>query len=283
MVLGETVMRNLIKIITLILFLTTVTTQAAPKIKVTVSILPLKYLVQRIGGDYVEVSALIGQGQNLELYEPQPAQISILTQANIYYQIGVPFERTWIKKMLSLNPQITIVDLRKNIKLIYTDGEPDPHIWTNPIIAKQMAETIRDSLINTDPINKNIYNQNYLALAKDIDNLDQEIKTKLAKIKTRTFLVFHPSWGYFADVYGLKQLAVAIEGKESGPQDLTEVMHQAEQEGLKVIFIQPQFGSAQAKALAGTMKIKVDTLDPLAEDYINNLRIVTEKIIKWSE
>jgi zinc transport system substrate-binding protein len=276
-------MRNIIKVITLILFLILGTAQAAPKIKLVVSILPLKYLAERVGGDNVDVSALIGQGQNPELYEPQPTQISTLTKANVYYQIGIPFEQVWIKKIPSLNPQITIVDLRTHIKFIKAEGETDPHVWTSPIIAKQMAQDIRDSLIKLDQKSQNVYEQNYLALAKDLDNLDQEIKTKVAKIKIHTFLVFHPSWGYFADAYRLKQLAVEIEGKESGPQDIAAVMHQAEQEGIKVIFIQPQFGNTEAKALAGTMKIKVDTLDPLAYDYIGNLRLVAEKIAKWAE
>ena len=267
----------------LIVFLITATAvNATPKIKTVVSILPLKYLVQRVGGNLVTVDTLIGQGQNPELYEPQAMQVAILANAAIYYQIGMPFEQTWIKKIKKLNPNISISDVRKNVKFIYNDGVPDPHIWTSPIVAKHIAKNICDSLIAIDANNKNIYITNYLAVIKDLEQLDQALKTKLANIKISTFLVFHPAWGYFAEHYGLKQLAVEIEGKESGPKDLLEVIHKVEQQKLKVIFIQPQFGSAQAKALAKTLHIAVDTLDPLAENYITNLRNVAEKIVNSS-
>lgn len=271
------------KLLILIVFLVTATAvNATPKIKTVVSILPLKYLVQRVGGNLVTVDTLIGQGQNPELYEPQPMQVAILANAAIYYQIGMPFEQTWIKKIKKLNPNISISDVRKNVKFIYNDGVADPHIWTSPIVAKHIAKNICDSLIAIDANNKNIYITNYLAVIKDLEHLDQALKTKLANIKTSTFLVFHPAWGYFAEHYGLKQLAVEIEGKESGPKDLLEVIHKVEQQKLKVIFIQPQFGSAQAKALAKTLHIAVDTLDPLAENYITNLRNVAEKIANSS-
>lgn len=271
------------KITMLVLLFNLIDVQAASTIKVATSILPIKYLVQRIGGDKVEVTALIGQGQNPEMYEPQPAQISTITKTDIYYQVGVPFERSWIKKIPKLNPKITIVDLRRDVKFISTEGEPDPHIWTSLIIAKQMAKNICDSLVADDPADKNFYAQNYHALTKDLDQLDLEIKAELANVETRTFLVFHPSWSYFARDYGLKQLAIEIEGKESGPQDLTKIIHEAKQQKLKVIFIQPQFGNTQAKALANTLNIDIDVLDPLAEDYISNLRLVAGKIVKWSE
>jgi zinc transport system substrate-binding protein len=274
--------QNMKKFIILIVFLITTTANAMSEIKTVVSILPLKYLVQRIGGSLVTVNTLIGQGQNPELYEPQPMQVAILANATIYYQIGMPFEQTWIKKIKKLNPSITIIDVRQGVKFIYNEGVLDPHIWTSPVVAKQIAKNIQDSLISIDASNKNFYTSNYVALISDLEELDQEIKAELATVKSTVFFVFHPAWGYFAEHYGLKQLSVEIEGKESGPKDLLEVIRDVQQQKLKILFIQPQFGSVQGKALAKTLHIAVDILDPLAGNYIDNLLSVSEKIVKWS-
>jgi zinc transport system substrate-binding protein len=267
-------------IITILFFLMIVTVaNAASEIKTVVSILPLKYLVQRIGGDHVKVSSLVGQGQNPELYEPQPKQVAVLSNATIYYQIGLPFEQSWIKKIKSLNSNVTIVDLRNGVNFIYYDNVPDPHIWTSPVVAKQIAKNIKDSLVMIDAGHKDFYLNNYFALIKDLEQLDHSIKIKFAGIKSCVFLIFHPAWGYFAESYGLKQLAVEIEGKESGPKDLMKVIHEIQLQKLKVIFVQPQFGDAKARALADTLHLKIDILDPLAEDYIDNLYHVAEKVV----
>ena len=270
---------NNYKIFILSLLLLT-TTSIASEIKTVVSILPIKYLVQRIGGEKIVVETLIGQNQNPELYEPQPKQITTLNKVTIYYQIGLPFEKIWLKKISALNPNIVIINLRQGVKFIYSQGALDPHIWTSPLAAKQIAKNILDSLTKADIKNKSFYIKNYDNLINDLEHLDRQISAKLTNIKPRTFLVFHPSWGYFAEHYQLKQLAIEIEGKETGPKDLMKTLKEIKREKLKVMFIQPQFGNTQAKAFADSLRLNIDILDPLAEDYINNLRNVAEKIAK---
>ncbi|MCK5723282.1 MAG: zinc ABC transporter substrate-binding protein, partial [Gammaproteobacteria bacterium] len=91
------------------------------------------------------------------------------------------------------------------------------------------------------------------------------------------FMVFHPSWGYFADTYGLKQVAVEIEGKNPKPSQLKELIEHAKEQGIKIIFVQPQFSSKSAKLVAREIGGRVAVADPLAQDWSANLRAVARE------
>lgn len=247
----------------------------AEPIKAVVGIPPLKYLVQRIGGDRVNVTTVVGGG-NPETYEPQPQQITNFAQAKIYYFVHLPFEIMLLARIKHSNPNLDVVDLWSGINLRSLDGGVDPHVWTSPKNAEQISLTIYNSLVAADPQGKDFYTKNYHALKKDLNQLDRKLRKDFLNLKQKTFLVLHPTWGYFADSYGLKQIAVETEGKETGPQDLSRVLKEAQARGMKVIFIQPQFSKAQGEAIADILKGSTVTIDPLAEDYLAN----TEKTAK---
>jgi zinc transport system substrate-binding protein len=249
---------------------------AMAEVNVFVSVLPLKYFVERVGGKRVDVSVMVGPGQSPETYAPTPKQMQQLTKTQIYYRVGVPFEIAWINKIKAINPRMQIIDLRSGIKLYPSD----PHIWTDPILVMQMAETIRDSLTKIDPAAKTIYQKNYIKFINDLKNLDQYIQAKLKNMPSHTFLVFHPAWGYFARQYGLEQIAIEKEGKEPGPQDLAKTISLAREKGIKLVIVQPQFSKSQAQMIASELGAKIVVLDPLAEDYLNNMQKVCQSIIK---
>ena len=273
------------------------------QLKVFVSILPQKYFVERIGGEKVAVSVLVGPGQNPATYEPLPKQMAALTEANIYFRIGVPFEMVWIDKIQALNPQLLIVDTREGIKLRAMEGAhehneveagsedhdhgslttkevKDPHIWLDPLLVKIQAQTICRELSNIDPINKRFYEQNLRNFCADLDRLHWEMAATFQTLTVKKLMVFHPAWGYLTERYGLQQIPIEVAGKEPGPQELAQVIEQAKQEGIKVIFIQAQFSTEAALSVARAVEGKVVAIDPLAEDYISNLRMIAETIKK---
>ncbi len=241
---------------------------AAAQINAFVSILPLKYFVDRIGGDQVNVSVMVGPGQSPETYAPTPKQMVMLSKTKIYYRIGVPFENAWIGKIAKTNPNMPIVDLRSGISML---KKGDPHIWTNPILVIKIAKTIRNSLEQIDPNNKKTYEKNYAAFKKDLKKLDNYIGKTVSPCG---FVVFHPAWGYFAHRYGLTQIALEQEGKEPGPKDIERVINTAKKQHIKLVIVQPQFSEVQAKMIANTIDAKIVILDPLVEDYLNNMRKV---------
>jgi zinc transport system substrate-binding protein len=154
----------------------------------------------------------------------------------------------------------------------------DPHIWLDPLLAKIQARTIADELSRLDPDGSDLYAQNLASLLDDLDSLDAEIREALGPARGSTMLVFHPSWGYFADRYGLRQLAIEVEGKSPGARQLHEIIETARAQGVRVIFVQPQFSTAGAEAIAREIGAVVTYADPLPRDYIAELRRVAHTV-----
>ena len=153
----------------------------------------------------------------------------------------------------------------------------DPHIWLSPPLVKIQAHTILDALQEADPKNKDVYEANFKAFAAQIDELDADLNRTLAGKEGLQFMVFHPAWGYFAHSYGLKQVPIEIEGKDPKPAQLKELMEHARENGIKVVFVQPQFSTKSAKLVAREIGGQVAFADPLAEDWMANLQQVAEK------
>jgi len=246
---------------------------------IAVSILPMKYFVERVGGERVRVMVVVGPGQSPATYEPTPRQIAELAQARAYFRIGVPFENAWMPRMAAVNASMCVVDLREDIRLRPLDSANngrgtgnDPHVWTSPPLVKQMSARIRDTLADLMPQHAAEFAMNQKRFAADLEALDAEIRSTLADRKERRFLVFHPAWSYFADAYGLQEIPIEAGGKEPGPQTMARVIDYARREDIRVVFVQKQFSQNEAQAVAKAIGGEVVTLDPLAEDFLSNTR-----------
>ncbi len=154
----------------------------------------------------------------------------------------------------------------------------DPHIWLSPDLLKQMADTITDILMKEDPANRKQYQNNFDKLSKKLDNLHATIKKRLSPFAGSSFYVFHPSFGYFAKTYRLKQEAIEMGGKSPTPRQLQSLIKKARDEGAKIIFVQPQFDPQSGTAIAAAINGQVVPLDPLAEDVDSNLLMIADKI-----
>ncbi len=262
------------------------------KINVFVSILPQVFFAERVGGSHVDVNVMVGPGQNPATYEPTPKQMTFLSKAKVYFRIGVPFENAWINRLAKINPRMKIADLRQGIELLpmrthyqhspedehgHHHGNKDPHIWLNPQLAKTFSKTICDTLKSIDPAHKEDYQDNLNRLVQDLDKLDREISEQFKKINKREFLVFHPAWGYFAEAYDLEQIPVELEGKEPTAKQLTELIQRIKSTQIKVIFVQEQFSRASAQAIARAIAGQVIAVDPLAKDYLKNMKYIAQK------
>ena len=259
------------------------TVYAGGKIDVFVSIVPQKYFMEKIGGALLNVSVMVQPGANPATYEPKPRQMVALSKTKIYFAIGVPFERVWLKKIAAANPKMLVVHTDKSIekKPMKTDkpqGIKDPHIWLSPTLVKIQARNILNALAATDQANKSMYEAGYKQFIIEIENLDTELKgIFVGKRKGMEFIVFHPSWGYFAGEYGLKQIPVEIEGKDPKPADLQRLIKHAKKLGVKVIFVQPQFSASSASVIAKAIDGQIAFADPLALNWPDNLRQVAAK------
>ena len=157
----------------------------------------------------------------------------------------------------------------------------DPHTWTSPDNVKIMAKNIYDTLIKFDSTNKEYYKKNYTNFLEEITQTDKKIKTILSTLpKDSKFMVFHPSWGYFAKEYNLTQLTIEVEGKEPKPKMLQKIIDKARAEHVKAIFTQTEFSDKSAKAIANELNIKVIKETPLAKNWSENLIKMANTIAK---
>ncbi|MGK0297241.1 MAG: zinc transport system substrate-binding protein [Gammaproteobacteria bacterium] len=251
------------------------------KPRVFVSIPPQKQFIKRIAGDYVEVDVMLLPGESPETYSPTPRLIVSLSNAVSYFQIGVPFEKKWIDAIRSINKNIRIVPCCENILKVNQQRHEDVndmHIWNNPVYVQQLARLMLDELIVIDPTHTNEFLNNYQNFITELVDLDNSIKSKLKNRKTKYFIVSHSAWGEYAQHYGLEQVALEKNGKEIGARSLLSIINIARQEGLNTLFVNEQYKTPFIDNLAAELGAKVISLDPLAEDYIENMSAVTIKI-----
>ncbi len=262
----------------------TATVQAADSnapLEVTVSILPQKYFVERIGGDNVKVNLLVLPGESPATYEPKAEQMTALSKSVAYFSIGVPFENAWLEKIQAANSSMKMVDTTQGIKRAASGEEGfDPHIWLSPSLVKIQSETIYKALAELDPVHANTYKANYETFIKDIDALDADIRAALNKTKTKKFIVFHPAWGYFARDYDLEMIPIEVGGQEPSAQELATIIQKAKDENIKVVFAQPEFSQEDAQTIAKEIGGEVILINPLNADWLNNLKNVADTFAK---
>jgi len=254
---------------------------------ITVSVLPQKYFVERIGDGYVNVNVMVGPGSDPHTYEPKPEQMRDLSKSKAYFSVGVEFEKAWLDKFTDINPGMVIIDTSKGIEPLSqtnpTDDneildkhstEVDTHIWTSPILVKIQAQAVCDALTALDPGHSSIYRKNLDGFLSEIDALDINIRDTLSGIQNREFIVFHPAWGYFARDYDLVQIPVEVGGQEPSAAELANVISIARNENVKVIFAQPEFSTRSAEVIADEIGGEVLLIDPLAYNWKENIEHV---------
>lgn len=264
---------------------------AAAPLRVAVSVPPQKYFVERIVGDLVQVTIMVKPGTEPHTYEPKPADLQELSEAAAYFTIGLPFESMWMNRFRSAAPHMEVVDTVAGIERIplpeYThdeetdghgDDELDTHIWTSPTLVKLQAEIIAATLTRLDPAHGAVYEQNLTAFLSDIEQLEADIRSTLAGHEGAKFIVYHPAWGYFARDFGLIQIPVEIEGREPSAAALAALIRETREEGIAVIFVQPEFSARAAETLAREIGGSVVPISPLEEDWLANMRRVADSL-----
>ena len=280
-------MKRFVIIVAMVLFCCAMiragTVRAAGNIQVFVSIVPQKYFVEKIGGDLVSVSIMVKPGASPATYEPKPEQMVVLSKAKVYYAIGVPFEKAWLKKIAAANPEMLVVHTEAGIEKASMrpdkpGGIKDPHVWLSPPLVMVQARNILRALLEVDPANASVYEANYRNFIVDLVDLDAELRgIFVGKGKNIRFMVFHPAWGYFARTYGLKMVSVESEGKDPKPAAMKRLIKNARQHGIKVVFVQPEFSTKSAETIAKAIGGQVAYASPLAADWAGNLKEVAVK------
>lgn len=267
-------------------------TPTTSKIGIAVTLLPQAEFVESVGGNKVAVTVMVPPGASPHTYEPTPSQMTALTKAKMYAKVGsgVEFELVWMDKLAAANRDMLVVDCSEGTSLQEVTGEHkyaqniiDPHIWMSPRNARIMAQNIYAGLARIDPGNSADYESNLDSYVQKLDELDRDIKDALSGVTNRQFMVYHPSLGYFAREYNLTILPIEESGKEPTPAALTRLIKQAETHNIKVIFASPQFNPQSAEVIASAIRGRVIFINPLARDYITNLRSLLNELVQAME
>jgi len=265
---------------------------------VAVSILPQQYFASRIAGEKADILVLVGPGQSPHSYDPTPAQMARLAKAKVWITSGTDFEIALEPKVAAQFPDLKIVHGTDGVDFRtlqeYEEELPgehdeedghgehavedehgsniDRHSWLGRTPAKIMAGHLRDALSLIDPECGEFYRTNHDSLVRDIDSTFDTLKKVLAHLEGQRVLVYHPSFGYFFDEFGIVQNSVETGGKEPIAKTLAAMIEKVKADKVPAVFVQAQFPVAAARTVAKQAGAVVVPLDPLAPDWLANIK-----------
>lgn len=247
---------------------------SADPVQVLVTIPPIKFFVEAIGGDHVEVETLVPTGAGAHTYEPTPRQVQAASEAVLWFTIGEPLEA----RVHAALPKLEVIDLRQGIDLLgghcshkgCTAGT-DPHFWLSPRAAKLFSRSIAEALIHEREADRAAIEARLQHLETKLDKLDQKLTKQLAPCKGETILISHPALGYFCRDYGLHQLSVEFEGKEPSPKQLAKVVAEARAAQVKNLILDTQYSAKGGRLVAKQLDLPICPFDPLSEEYFANM------------
>ena len=259
------------------------------RVQVVVGITPQRAWVEAIGGDHVAVTVLVAPGQEPETYEPTPRQMVEVVGADLVFTMGMPFERVLVARITADSAAPRVVDLLAGVERLpmpsghhhlhddrshhpaHSAGEPDPHVWLDPVRVQTMAVTLRDALMELAPASAAIFAANHERFDRALAEAHARNLALLKPFQGRQILVFHPAYGYFTHRYGLVQVPIEVAGREPTPRELAAIVERARRLGTRTVFVQREFSTEAARAVADAVGGAAVHLDPLAADFVANL------------
>ncbi|NLN97159.1 MAG: zinc ABC transporter substrate-binding protein [Eubacteriaceae bacterium] len=250
-----------------------VSTDDSP-LKVIASFYPMADFADKIGGDNIAVQCLVSLGMEAHDWEPTTADIALLEEADLFIINGAGME-PWATDLLQTlsNKNLVVVNTSEGLDLLENDeshdghdhGDQDPHVWLNPLYAKQQMSMIMEALKELDATNSKTYQDNYEKWANKCEELDQNYRETLSPLNHKDILVSHQAFGYLCNAYGLNQIAIeglSPEG-EPNPARMAEIIDFMNKHQTKVIFYEENTSSKVAEAIARDTGAKTMVLNPL--------------------
>lgn len=244
--------------------------------KITVSIEPLRYLTEQIVGDRFEVVTMVPKGSSPETYEPTARQMADLSESILYIKVGeLGFERTWMPRLTSNAPHITVVNSSEGITSHIGD---DPHSWMSARNAIIMAHNIYEAVKRIDVKDSVFFRQRLDSLCNVIHATDKYIRQTTAQAHCKSFIIYHPALTYFASDYGLEQLALEEHGREPSAAELEQIISTARAKGVKTMFVQREFANRNVDIITNTIGARKVDINPLGYDWNKEMRTIAAEM-----
>ena len=250
---------------------------AASRPTLAVTIEPYRYIVEAVAGDGWDVVSVVPKGNSPETFDPTPGQMMKLGGCKAYFLVGgLGFEASWTDKIKEIYPRLSLVDTSAGIVRV----DDDPHLWTSPDNMALIARNVCDALCSMDSADAAGYRARLQAVEKKIADTDAAIRSSLAALQCRSFLVFHPSLTYFARLYNVTQIALEEHGKEPTAAHLKHVIDEARSSGIRNVLVQAEFDKEHALAIARELGARVCTINPLSYDWHGEMLHVADCLTK---
>lgn len=224
-------------------------TAAGGRVQIVTTVAPITSIVANIVGDRADVEGIVPEGTNSHTFEPEPSVAELLSTADVVYINGLVLEEpTKDLALAHLRDGAALVELGTlaipKSEHIYDfsfpegDGKPNPHLWTDPTLARRYAEIVKDDMSARDPDNAGYYAANYAAFSDLVDELDAAMRASFATIPKRELLTYHDAYAYFARTYDWKVIgAIQVSDFEDPtPAEVADLIEQVEAEGVPAIF-----------------------------------------------
>ncbi|BAZ28894.1 periplasmic solute binding protein [Cylindrospermum sp. NIES-4074] len=250
------------------------------KTKVVTTFLPVYLFTKAVARDAADVKILVPPGTEVHDYQATPDNVKAIATANVLIKNGLGLEEFLEDTVKNAqNPKLTEIDTSKGIKALnqispvettataekdHDHADGNPHIWLDPVLAKQQVVNILQGLIIADPANKATYEANAAAYIKELESLNNEFQQTLQKTPNCTFVTFHDAFPYLAQRYKLKQLAVVeIPEDQLSPTDVQKAVNAVKKYKVKALFSEPGLDNKLLKSLSQDLKLTLRTLDSL--------------------
>ena len=269
-----------------------------------VPVLPYEFVFEKIGGDLIDVHSIVGEGDDAHSYTPTPKQIMKLASADLICSGALGFESNYFVKIKEGQDGLGEIDLLNGLSLLEGhcdhpshfedpkegDGEieehkhnhadlKDPHVWLSVKMLSAQSKEIAKVLKKLLPaVHAKKIDQNLAEFRTELQTLDSKLKTTLEPVKGKRFYVYHGAFAYFAQDYGLEQIAIQSGNSNPTPKEVVQFVKQAKEDGVKLVFSQPQYDQSSANALAEAIDGKVAIFDPLEKDIFKNLMKIADTI-----
>ncbi|EKC3904704.1 zinc ABC transporter substrate-binding protein [Campylobacter coli] len=240
---------------------------------ISVSIAPQAFFVKKIAGDTLNINIL---STNTHKPKSKSNPMKKLEKSELYFTIGLEFEKKLTDKLEQKFPKVKIIDMQKDTPLAKTSSSNskeilDPFTWLDPILVQNIALNTYNALVEKYPQNKSLYKHNLDKFLTELDVLNLQISSKLQKVKNKEFITYHPALSYFAKRYDLVQNHVEFLGKKLKNEDLKNLGKLIKEKNIKVIFVQTRFPEKTAKTLEKEYNVKIYKIDYLSYDWENEL------------
>jgi ABC-type Zn uptake system ZnuABC Zn-binding protein ZnuA len=247
------------------------------KLRIATTVAPITSIVANIVGDRAVVEGIVPEGTNSHTFEPKPSAAELLSTADVVYLNGLVLEEP-TKKLAeeNLKDGAEVIELGSRAvperEYIYdfsfpkAEGKPNPHLWTDPTLARKYAELVKDDVSRRDPTNADYYAKNFETFAARIDELDAAMRTAFATIPKRELLTYHDAYAYFARTYGWKVIgAIQVSDFEDPtPSEVADLIDQVKAVGVPAIFGSEVFPSPVLEQIG--KEAKVTYVDELRDD-----------------